>query len=845
MYRFIRLPLAGAACILMVGCRGDSVSPKEAGPMYAVSDGAHNGNPDFFFLPPLFKDPSTNPNFEASASNPNLKPAVEICELGLPAADLSRECIAGPPLKRFDPSAVTYIDQQYQVNWRTDLTPLNVLKFYRIRVLIGTALLGFADVDPVSSGKDLKNVQTDQYIPLLDGRTLPIKFRIETGALCAVDGTPCASTTVNLATGGGIELLGGGEDFKFDIPTGTTATFGGQAVSDVTFNLEVCSGIDVDLPKVGACLRVSTYFDAPGGSGELVFSNPILISLCVLNEEIHTPDETRQQGLITLHQQDGAVIRALPHAQPNCNTIGMSIWDRIKNLAARVFEPRPAFAASRNALLHVGGGGETDRTGATCPPAGSATVPTGMYLAQSCPPSSPTRSAGSGGNGGGGGGGGGPQRATTATITPPHTVSDFQFALPAKMDFFDPDDASRTAPPGTALPTAVKVTDLDGTAVQGAHVTFIDPGFEGPETIVGTATSDSRGIAQISWLIAAGANRVVATGRGIAAQNNYPEATVKPFIPDISLPTDEQEAVFLGTGRVTFLATGGQADLIVTALTHSPSDATDADLIDFGVTVQNVGTLAAGPFGVVTETVGHESVSISGLAPGQASLAPGESVTRCCWHLHRQAGEYTQTARVDFHDEVPESNEANNTLTNSYSVRAVVYTGSVGDPAGDVPAGEPDLVSATATVAQGALTLHVDFAPGTRATTTRASFTLDVDRNPLTGFPGTRSGGGIDAEFLGVEFLVQMGSDFVGPTLRIVRYDGTSFVDVANTIPITFSTDALEATIPLDVLLGNSNGTLNYKVSVQRQVSAIGFTGVLDDMTDIGLPPGMVVPPVP
>jgi hypothetical protein len=68
---------------------------------------------------------------------------------------------------------------------------------------------------------------------------------------------------------------------------------------------------------------------------------------------------------------------------------------------------------------------------------------------------------------------------------------------------------------------------------------------------------------------------------------------------------------------------------------------------------------------------------------------------------------------------------------------------------------------------------------------------------------------------------------------------------VANTIPITFSTDALEATIPLDVLLGNSNGTLNYKVSVQRQLSAIGFTGVLDDMTDIGQPPGMVVPPVP
>lgn len=545
MHRFIRLPLAGAACLLMFGCQSDSVSPQQDGPMYAVSDGAHNGNPDFFFLPPLFKNPNADPNYEPAGSNPNLKPAVEICELGAPAADLTRQCIAGAPLKRFNPSAVTYSDQQYQVNWKTDETPLNVAKFYRINVLVGTALLGFADVDPVSSSKDLKNVQTNEYIPLQDGRTLPIKFRIENGALCAVDGTPCASETVNLASGGGVELLGGGEDFKFDIPSGTTASFGGQAVSAVTFNLEVCSGIDVDLPRVGACLRVSTFFDAPGGSGELVFSKPILISLCVLNGEVHNPDETRQEGLVTLHQQDGAVIRALPHAQPNCNTIGMSFWDRVKNLAARVFEPRPAMAAGRNALLHVGGGGETDRTGASCPAIGSATVPRGMFLVGTCPPSSPTHSPGEG-----------PQRVSTAAITPPHTVSDFQFALPAMMDFVDPDDASRSAPPGTSLSTAVKVTDWDGNAVQGAHVTFIEPVIEGPPTIVGTATSNSDGIAAISWLIGAGSNTAVATGRGIAAQNNYPNATVKPFMPDISLPTNQQEAVFLGNGRVTFQATG-------------------------------------------------------------------------------------------------------------------------------------------------------------------------------------------------------------------------------------------------------------------------------------------------
>ena len=546
MNRLIRLPLVGAACILLFGCRGDTASPIVDTPTYAVSDGAHNGNPDFFFLPPLFKSPITNPNYEPTGANMNLKPAVEICELGAAAADGSRECIAGPPVKRFNPSVVTTTaDQAYQVNWKTDESNLNVSKFYRIRVLVGSTVLGFADVDPVGNGSQLKNVLTNEYIGLVDGRTLPIKFRIETGALCAVDGTPCASETIDLAQGGQIELLGGGEDFKVDIPSGTTATFNGQAVTNVTVNLEVCAGIDVDLPTFGACLRLSTFFDATG-AGELEFSNPLTISLCVLNEEVHTPDETRQQGLITLHQQDGSLIRALPHADPNCEVIGTnsSGWDWLKSLAARFLTPKPAFAATRTALLHVGAGGETGVVGAKCTPAPppSSRVP-GLFLATTCPPSSPIYRIG-------------PQPSAMAAITPPMTVSDFQFALPAMMDYLNSDDASRTAPAGTTLPTAVKVTDWDGNAVQGARVTFTEPVAGTPGIVVGIAISNADGVAQILWTIDAGPNTVVASGRGIAAQNNYPGGTVKPFMPDISLPTSAQSPVALGTGKVTFTATG-------------------------------------------------------------------------------------------------------------------------------------------------------------------------------------------------------------------------------------------------------------------------------------------------
>src|SRR5436309_4114374 len=92
-----RLPLAVATLALLVACQSDRLTRSIDAPMYAVSDGAHHGNPDFFFLPPLFKNPSSDPNFEPNAFNALLHPSVAICELGDAAGDGTRACIAGPP----------------------------------------------------------------------------------------------------------------------------------------------------------------------------------------------------------------------------------------------------------------------------------------------------------------------------------------------------------------------------------------------------------------------------------------------------------------------------------------------------------------------------------------------------------------------------------------------------------------------------------------------------------------------------------------------------------------------------------------------------------------------------
>jgi len=585
MIRLARLSVAAGTLAFLFACTGDSVAPPIGGPSFAVSDGAHDGNPDFFFLPPLFKNPSSDPDFEPAAFNPNVKPVVEICEL-----TASFTCVE-PPLRRFETAELSLAGQHYQVNWNTTETALDVTKFYRIQVFVGTTLLGFADVDPVSSGKDLKSVATGEYIGLVDGRTLPIRFRIESGALCAVDGTDCTAATINLLQGGTVVLEAQGEVFKFDIPPGTTATYGGQVITDITFNLEVCSGIDVDLPIFGKCLRVSTFFETSGSAGsELLFSNPALVSMCVLEPGL----PQSQEDFITLHQQDGTLIRALPHAIPNCEVIGARAyepaglaargWRWIRDIAGKLFTPRPLYARSRTALFNLGGGGETNLLGATCTPSASAR----QMLLVTCPAAVA------------------PQLSAAAAAPTARTVSDFQFALPAKMDYVNPADASRSAPAGTSLPTAVKVTDWNDVPVQGATVTFTEGDIEGPG-VIGTATSDASGIAQISWTIAAGPNTVIASGRGIAAQNNYPDATVKPFMPDISLPTEQQTAVVLRTGEVTFLATGVTGVLVGSLeFIQQPTNTTSGDAISPAIQIRVLDPSGAPLSGFARVTVGND-----------------------------------------------------------------------------------------------------------------------------------------------------------------------------------------------------------------------------------------------
>jgi len=169
-----------AALLAAAGCQDHTVTgPKEPRPSASIVDGRHNsGNPHFFFLPPLVANPQATGVFD-----PTVDPRVEVCELA--GAQCGVE-LATFTLSAADPDMRLRLDtvgERYSATWRTLTYALDTAHTYRLRVLIGSAELGYADVDVVASARQLRNVQTGEYVGLLDGHVLPIAFRIEVGAV--------------------------------------------------------------------------------------------------------------------------------------------------------------------------------------------------------------------------------------------------------------------------------------------------------------------------------------------------------------------------------------------------------------------------------------------------------------------------------------------------------------------------------------------------------------------------------------------------------------------------------------------------------------------------------------
>ena len=276
--RFPR-PLALAvplfAALALGACGGDDTTAPSPvlraprAPAAILNDGSREGgNPDFFFLPPVVPNPSSDPDFQANAFAGGWKPVVEVCEVS--TSNLAGGCVGGT-VRTYSGAAVSVspADQQYQVNVDTKEAWAVAGRAYRFAVLlVGNErdTLGFVDIALLSGSA--KNAVTGDLVALQDGRTIPLKFRIEKGATVPEDVTVFSETVV---TDAGTTILTGGSGgpgtFAINFPTDWLP----PELTDVVITVEKvnttagnpCTASVPNLLQTSDCWRVSSFPEIP------------------------------------------------------------------------------------------------------------------------------------------------------------------------------------------------------------------------------------------------------------------------------------------------------------------------------------------------------------------------------------------------------------------------------------------------------------------------------------------------------------------------------------------------------------------------------------------------------
>ncbi|HWP36167.1 MAG TPA: Ig-like domain-containing protein [Gemmatimonadales bacterium] len=514
------LRLVGLACLagVVYSC-SDSQSPflrDTGGPTFAVVDGANNGgNPDVFFHPPLVTEPSGSTNYGDRPANPNLQVFARVCQLNateaVPFPD-PLQCVAtlGDIAMAF-----SLTNQLYQANLKDGGFTLNNDVMYRIDVIVGTKSLAFRDIDPDENPSVSSCSGNVPYCQFNNGGSgsLPIKVRIESGALCPAtleDPTvPCASAS--LPVGGTVALEDGGEVIsEVEVaqespapPSAMQSSSSGGIVTTVTLSpchpATAISGL-VDLPTFGECVDVVS--DPPFTTLSGVVG---VATLCQALETGLSAAQAMRVSILNL-RADGFVY-ALPDAEgedcvpssPTQQGMGPRAFDQFIRVAKRSWEtlqervlallmPQPAMACD------VGCGGWD-------------------------------------------------------------VESPVQAALPAKMgyDASNPTGYLGSGPGGRTVSAALNVTDAGGDAVAGVT---LSASANGGSVSPATAQTGTSGNLTFSWTLpnVPGTYTLTVAGRGVAdptcGADCGPEGVYAPRHSDG--PT--ADAIQLGVGELKFTA---------------------------------------------------------------------------------------------------------------------------------------------------------------------------------------------------------------------------------------------------------------------------------------------------
>src|SRR3989442_5005081 len=600
-----------AAIVVLSGCRDNSPLQENTPTLNAlIVDGAHgDGNKDFFFLPPLVANPVGSANYDAGGFNSNLSPFVEVCELSAnPILFPTTACKTGPLL--FGPARMSLDagNQQYQSNWDTQASTLIATSFYRITVrgaAQGTSL-GFVDIDPVLGG--IKNVKTGDTFVFQDGRTLPIKVRIEQGAFGAGNASDRVEQVVpNVLPVTGLDVTTNTGFAGAHFSNGWLPIVNGTPLDQVVVIIEripVTNGspqtscLNTSLEQLEGCYRFRTDPDlhtlVPGI--DLHFSVPVIAGIC-----FQYPGDigSRSGRPFDLYRSEETG-EGLSPAQPLLDEVPAPF------LRCDGFGPTPP---SIGAAFRSGRLGDIAKAGlfAVTHAIGRVIQPKALHAVD----------LGAGGS------------------TP--DFSRFGWARTAMMTVTSGNGA--TAPAGSTVHASVQLNSIHHDAtppVVAQAVTFTVTGGGGSVVESQPVFTDAQGIATVSWRLGLGINTLQVTTSHVT---NSP-------------------ALITATG------TAGLPDLTIDGIVVGPSDLTFADEVTYDVTVRNGGTGNApattvfldGPSALSGDDVGAVVLQVPALSPGAAATVRSRLVPRV-------PGASSVVATVDPNNTIVESNESNNSFT--------------------------------------------------------------------------------------------------------------------------------------------------------------------------------------
>jgi hypothetical protein len=256
-----RASLLVAAALVIAACSDRSpLAHSDGRPEAALADaGSGSLNPHFSFLPPLVEQAGGTGVF-----NPNLSPTVVICQAGEEGCiERARWTeVRGPGTERVQRGSENNVPFYLQL-WRSSDFPAVTGATYRISVLLGDALLGQLDVRFYQTEAQREDALAAGAVarPWEQNWSVPIRFRIEHGALAAALGTDCGSQCTEASVKPGVETAvttpnkRGGVEFSEN----SLVHMGDDPINVLVSFVNLETGepcLPTDLKQYGGCLRV-------------------------------------------------------------------------------------------------------------------------------------------------------------------------------------------------------------------------------------------------------------------------------------------------------------------------------------------------------------------------------------------------------------------------------------------------------------------------------------------------------------------------------------------------------------------------------------------------------------